>query len=166
MVPDPTREAVAPWAWNPGRRLIRSIRLYAKGVKVGGAFGAALKRFAIIEHTFWSSVTSSDVPLVLEIGVGLLLPHPVGIVIHPNVKIGPNCLIFQQVTLGTRGAQEGVPVIGGHVDIGAGAKILGGVTIGNHARIGANAVVLTDVPAGAAAVGVPARIRPRKAGDQ
>ncbi|MGB8295091.1 MAG: serine acetyltransferase, partial [Polyangia bacterium] len=64
---------------------------------------------------------------------------------------------------GFRGPQEGVPVIGGHVDIGAGAKILGGVTIGNHARIGANAVVLTDVPAGAVAVGVPATIRSRTA---
>ncbi|HMB06628.1 MAG TPA: hypothetical protein VKP69_23185 [Isosphaeraceae bacterium] len=48
--------------------------------------------------------------------------------------------------------------MGGHVDVGAGAKILGGVTIGNHARIGANAVVLCDVPSGATAVGVPARI--------
>jgi len=48
--------------------------------------------------------------------------------------------------------------IGGHVDIGAGAKILNGVTIGNHAKIGANAVVLYDVPESATAVGVPARI--------
>ena len=52
----------------------------------------------------------------------------------------------------------GCPVLGGHVDVGAGAKILGGVTIGDHAKIGANAVVLDDVPSGATAVGVPARI--------
>jgi len=52
----------------------------------------------------------------------------------------------------------GVPRIGGHVDIGAGAGIFGGVSIGNHAKIGANAVVLCDVPAGATAVGVPARV--------
>jgi serine O-acetyltransferase len=51
-----------------------------------------------------------------------------------------------------------VPRIGGHVDIGAGAKILGGVVIGDHAKIGANAVVTRDVPAGATAVGIPARI--------
>ena len=49
-------------------------------------------------------------------------------------------------------------MIGGHVDIGAGAKILGPVTIGDHAKIGANAVVVTDVPEGATAVGIPARI--------
>jgi serine O-acetyltransferase len=90
----------------------------------------------------------------------LRIPHPNGIVIHPKVDIGPNCLIFQQVTLGHAG---GTPRIGGHVDIGAGAKVLGPITVGDHARIGANAVVLTDVPAGATAVGIPARIIPRKA---
>jgi serine O-acetyltransferase len=85
------------------------------------------------------------------------MPHPTGIVIHPDATIGVNCLIFQQVTLG-QGSRPGTPRIGGHVDIGAGAKILGGVTIGDHARIGANAVVLDDVPAGASAVGIPARV--------
>jgi len=84
------------------------------------------------------------------------MPHPNGIVIHPGVEIGPNCLIFQQVTIG--GGEGGTPTIGGHVDIGAGAKIFGAVRIGNHARIGANAVVLSDVPDGRTAVGVPAEI--------
>ena len=51
-----------------------------------------------------------------------------------------------------------MPCIGGHVDIGAGAKILGGVTIGNHVKVGANAVVLCDVPDGTTAAGVPARV--------
>jgi serine O-acetyltransferase len=77
-------------------------------------------------------------------------------VIHPEAEVGPNCLIFQQVTIGA--GDGGVPRLGGHVDIGAGAKVIGTVTIGNHARIGANAVVVTDVPEGATAVGVPARI--------
>jgi serine O-acetyltransferase len=86
----------------------------------------------------------------------LLLPHPNGIVIHPDAGLGPNCLLFQQVTIGAD--DRGVPKIGGHVDIGAGAKVLGPVTIGNHARIGANAVVIDDVPEGATAVGVPARV--------
>ena len=63
-------------------------------------------------------------------------------------------MIFQQVTLGALGG--GVPTLGGHVDIGAGAKVLGPVRIGDHVRIGANAVVLCDVPDGATAVGVPA----------
>ena len=85
------------------------------------------------------------------------MPHPNGIVIHPLAQIGPNCLIFQQVTIGTRGANL-PPVIGGHVDIGAGAKILGPVTIGNYVLIGANAVVICDVPDGCTVVGNPARI--------
>jgi serine O-acetyltransferase len=63
------------------------------------------------------------------------------------------------VTLGLRRTNErGAPRIGNRVDIGAGAKILGSVTIGDGAVIGANAVVLDDVPAGALAVGIPARI--------
>lgn len=82
----------------------------------------------------------------------MLIPHPNGIVIHPDAKIGVNCLIFHQVTLGSRNA-DGVPEIAGHVDIGAGAKILGPVKIGANARIGANAVVMIDVQPGAVAVG-------------
>ena len=88
------------------------------------------------------------------------MPHPNGIVIHPMCKIGPNCIIFQQVTLGSNGSgiRTGVPTLGGHVDIGAGAKILGPINIGDNAVIGANAVVLTDVPANAVAIGIPARV--------
>jgi len=77
-------------------------------------------------------------------------------VIHPDTRIGVNCLIFQQVTLGTRNG-KGPPVLGGHVDVGAGAKILGALTIGDHAKIGANAVVLRVVADGASVVGIPAR---------
>lgn len=76
------------------------------------------------------------------------MPHPNGIVIHPQVEIGPNCLIMQQVTLGVRG-KGGLPRIGGHVDISVGASILGPVTVGDHARIGAHALVIEDIPAGA-----------------
>lgn len=80
------------------------------------------------------------------------MPHPNGIVIHPEAVIGPNCLILQQVTI-----VSGV-IIGGNVDIGSGAKIIRSVSIGNHAKIGANAVVLCDVPANASAVGIPAKV--------
>lgn len=114
--------------------------------------------FAVLRHRFWSVTTGADIPLNCKLGGGLMIPHPNGIVIHPEVEVGPNCLIFQQVTLGA--AHGGVPRLGGHVDIGAGAKVIGTVIIGNHARIGANAVVITDVPEGATAVGVPARVIP------
>jgi len=101
--------------------------------------------------------TGADIPLNCHIDGGLLIPHPNGIVIHPESRIGPNCLLFQQVTIGAIDG-KGVPVLGGNVDVGAGAKILGAVNIGDHARIGANAVVLVNVPPGKSAVGVPARI--------
>jgi len=116
----------------------------------------------VIEHRFWSVVTGADVPLNCSIAGGLLIPHPNGIVIHPESRIGPNCLLFQQVTVGQGGKKPGCPSIEGHVDIGAGAKILGGVHIGAHAKIGANAVVLDDVPSGATVVGVPAKQVARK----
>jgi serine O-acetyltransferase len=117
-----------------------------------------MKTVAALRHRIWSVIAGAEIPLTARIGGGLLTPHPNGIVIHPDVVLGPNCLVFQQVTIGTREGDVGVPVIGGHVDIGAGAKILGAVRIGDHAKVGANSVVLTDVPSGAVAVGVPARI--------
>ena len=119
-----------------------------------------MAKLAALRHRFWSMVTGADIPLNTQrIAGGLLLPHPTGVVVHPDAQIGPNCLLFQQVTLGT-GPRPGTPRIGGHVDIGAGAKVLGGISIGDHAVIGANAVVVTDVPAWCVATGVPATIKP------
>lgn len=86
-----------------------------------------------------------------------MIPHPNGIVIYKHARIGPNCLLLQQTTIGTNGT-EAAPTLEGHVDVGAGAKILGDIRVGAHAKIGANAVVLKDVPPFATAVGVPARI--------
>ena len=85
------------------------------------------------------------------------MPHPNGIVVHCDATIGPNCLLMQRVTIGTRGG--GVPNIGGHVDIGAGATVLGPLTVGNHAKIGANALVIRDVPDGAIAMAPLAEIK-------
>ena len=157
-VPDWSREQ-SRWAWAPGARLLHAIRRYQywKARKIP-LLSPLLRRRWVFAARFWAAVSGADIPLNTALGGGLALPHPNGIVIHPHVAIGVNCLIFQQVTLGQGGKKPGVPTLGGHVDIGAGAKILGGVTIGDHARIGANAVVLDDVPPGATAVGVPARI--------
>ena len=84
------------------------------------------------------------------------MPHPNGVVIAPDAVIGPNCLLFQQVTIGA--TTRGYPELGGGIDVGAGARILGPIRIGNHAKIGANAVVVTDIPVGATAIGVPAHV--------
>ena len=155
-VPDATREYKRWLEWNPSRSLLASLRSYQRHRASRNPLRKVLKALAVLRHRFWSVVTGADLPLNCTLGEGLLMPHPNGIVIHPAAVMGPNCLIFQQVTVGHRG--EGVPRIGGHVDIGAGAKILGPVTIGDHAVIGANAVVLIDVPPGATAVGIPARL--------
>jgi serine O-acetyltransferase len=163
-VPVWSREAKRFWHWHPARSLLASLRAYERVQHCSRLDQVAWRWVAVLRHRFWSAVAGADIPLGCRIGGGLLLPHPNGVVIHPAAAIGPNCLIFQQVTLGVGGPLPGAPVLVGHVDIGAGAKILGGVTIGAHARIGANAVVLTDVPPGATAVGIPARIVPAKAG--
>ncbi|KUL28623.1 serine O-acetyltransferase [Chlorobium limicola] len=156
--PDWSREKPVPGRFEPGKKMLAALRRYQKNSRKGDPVSQTIKRIAVLQHRFWSAVCGADIPLDSKIGGGLLIPHPNGIVIHPQAKIGPNCLIFQQVTIGASGASE-VPVIEGHVDIGAGARILGNITIGAHARIGANAVVITDIPANATAAGVPAKIR-------
>ena len=83
----------------------------------------------------------------------VFLPHPFGIVIHPNAKFGEDIVIGHQVTLGGRDLSASAPVIEDGVYIGAGAKILGSLCIGRGATVGANAVVTRDVPAGDVVVG-------------
>lgn len=158
-VPDWSRERKHPGEWNPGKSLLASLRDYQRLHTSHHPLAPLFKRWAVLRHRFWSAVSGADIPLSCQIAGGLLLPHPNGVVIHPGACIGPNCLIFQQVTLGTRGSTE-APVLEGHVDIGAGAKLLGGIRIGEHAQIGANAVVLNDIPSGTSAVGAPAKVVP------
>jgi serine O-acetyltransferase len=150
-VPDWARETPRQF-WDPGRKLLATIRAYEKCNRKTGLTARILCKILVIRHRFWSVVTGADIPLNCQIGGGLLIPHPNGIVIHPESVIGVNCLIFQQVTIGSRSG-AGLPVIGGHVDIGAGAKILGNVRIGDHARIGANAVVTKSVAPQGTAIG-------------
>src|SRR3984893_225458 len=152
-VPDWARETPRQF-WDPGRKLLATIRAYEKWNRKTGLTARILRKILVIRHRFWSVVTGADIPLNCQIGGGLLIPHPNGIVIHPDARIGVNCLIFQQVTIGYRSRRgSGRPEIAGHVDIGAGAKILGNVKIGAHAIVGANAVILSDVEPGAVATG-------------
>ncbi len=97
-----------------------------------------------------------EISISQEIGGGLYIAHTYGVVIMPE-RIGRNCSIISNVTIGLRNERV-FPVIGNNVFIGAGARVLGGIRIGDGARIGANAVVIDDIPAGATAVGVPAKI--------
>jgi serine O-acetyltransferase len=91
-----------------------------------------------------------------DFGEGFVLVHSIGVVINTSVKGGRNVVLEHQVTIG---AEKGLsPVLGDHVFVGAGARILGGVTLGKGAKVGANAVVLDDVPVGATVVGIPAKV--------
>jgi len=91
-----------------------------------------------------------------EFGPGLVLIHSTGVVINGAVRAGSQVRIEHQVTIGAE--KRLAPVLGDDVYIGAGAKVIGGISIGDGARVGANAVVIRDVPQNHTAVGVPARL--------
>jgi serine O-acetyltransferase len=135
------------WANDEAPRPLRTV-----------AKAAYLAAFKMVEIT-----TGVSVPAHARIGKGFYIGHFGNIIIHPDTVMGERCSISQGVTIGVLGGErDGVPRLGNDVYIGAGAKILGPVTIGDGAIVGANAVVLEDVPPGATAVGVPARIIQRK----
>ena len=106
------------------------------------------------------NVYGIELPYSATIGRNVVIEHQGGIVVHGRTVIGDGCVIRQNCTFGIRNTDDldAAPVLGIGVDVGAGAVILGRVHLGDGAIVGANAVVLTDVPAGALAVGVPARI--------
>lgn len=143
--------------FNP--RMAPVVLLRLSEVFQANRLGLLSKLFSILNVVIFGLEVSPKV----QIGGGLFLPHTVGTVLGAE-RIGDNCTIMQGVTLGASDTDlcftaSARPSIGNSVLIGAGAKVLGGVTIGDHARIGANAVVLADVPAYALAVGVPAIIK-------
>jgi len=111
--------------------------------------------FKIIIEIFWGISISRKA----QIGPGLFINHFGCIFIHNNVKIGANCILSQEVTLGVKSADPNgeAPKVGSNVRIGPGAKILGGLKIGNNAIIGANAVVVADVKDNWVVGGVPAQ---------
>ena len=94
------------------------------------------------------------------IGRRFFIDHGMGVVIGETAEIGDDVTLYHGVTLGGTSWKEGKrhPTLGNGVVVGAGAKILGPITIGADAKIGSNAVVVKDVPAGATAAGIPARI--------
>ena len=105
-------------------------------------------------------IYNSKVPYTAVIGQGTKLGYGgMGVVIHSKSKIGSNCSIAQQVTIGGGNSRfPGIPTIGDNVRINKGAIVFGGITIGNNVEIGANAVVNKPVPDNAIVAGVPATI--------
>lgn len=108
-------------------------------------------------------ITGIELPSETRVGHRFRIDHFGGIVISGDASFGDDCVIRNGVTVGLKNAgQRGAPTIGNRVDIGAGAKVLGAIRVGDDVAIGANAVVITDVPSNSVAVGIPARILPRK----
>ncbi|MDM0074275.1 serine O-acetyltransferase [Variovorax sp. J2P1-59] len=102
------------------------------------------------------------------VGERVFFDHAMGVVVGETAEIGDGCTIYQGVTLGGTSLYKGAkrhPTLGRNVVVSAGAKVLGGFLVGDGAKIGSNAVVIKPVPAGATAVGIPARIIPSKTGE-
>ena len=124
---------------------------WANGWRLPARFISHLARF----------FTGIEIHPGATVGRRVFIDHGMGIVIGETAEIGDDCTIYQGVTLGgtsiTRGAKRH-PTLGKGVIVGANSQVLGGFTVGDNARVGSNAVVLKPVPAGATAVGNPARI--------
>lgn len=153
--------------WGTLRTLIDAI-LFDNGFQALIAYrtGSALRRWGIpvvppLCRRLSIGFCGIDILPQAEIGGGCYIPHGVGLVVGGATVIGEDCTLLQGVTLGEADFDsDACPRVGDRVTIGAGAKVLGGITVGDGATIGAGAVVLTDVPAGHIAIGVPARTRP------
>ena len=128
----------AHWFWGHGLRWL-------------GRFISHVARF----------LTGIEIHPGARIGDGVFFDHAMGVVVGETAEIGDGCTIYQGVTLGGTSLYKGSkrhPTLGRNVVIGAGAQVLGGFTVGDGAKVGSNAVVTKPVPAGATAVGNPARI--------
>lgn len=159
------------------------LKVYREGLLAQGFWALQVYRFGHLRYRFQSKLVR--VPLgiahvilskLIEIGTGitigvtakigkrLIIEHCGAIVVHGCTEMGDDCIIRQGVTFGIKNIDRpfDAPVLGNRVNVGAGAKLLGKIHIGDDVDVGANAVVVTDVPANHIAVGIPARIKPKK----
>jgi serine O-acetyltransferase len=118
-------------------------------------------------YKFIQMITGVELPCEVDVGKNFTIDHFGGIIVSGYARFGDNCRIRPGVVVGLARVEDPcAPTIGNNVDIGAGAKLLGRIVIGDNVSIGANAVVTTDVPSNSIAVGVPARVVPRKRDDE
>ena len=149
------RSALDIWLSYPGFHAVRLHRvanaLWRGGFRRSGRWVSHLSRF----------LTGIEIHPGAFIGRRVFIDHGMGIVIGETAEVHDDCTIYQGVTLGGTSLERGAkrhPTLERGVIVSAGAKVLGGFTVGENARVGSNSVVLKPVPAGATAVGNPARI--------
>jgi len=123
-------------------------------------WNAGLKWLARLSSQIARWVTGIEIHPGARVGRRVFIDHGMGVVIGETAEIGDDCTLYHGVTLGGTSWQKGKrhPTLEAGVIVGAGATILGPITLGAGAKVGSNAVVVRDVPAGATAVGIPARI--------
>ncbi|MCF0104333.1 MAG: serine O-acetyltransferase [Eggerthellaceae bacterium] len=142
------------WLIYPGQRARRAHILqhflWKKGMRRLPRFLSNITRFS----------TGIEIHPGAEIGRRFFIDHGMGVIIGETSIIGDDCVIYQGVTLGGIGKEEGKrhPTIGNNVMVGVGASVLGDITIGNNSKVGAGAVVVQDVPPYSTVVGVPGKI--------
>ncbi len=123
---------------------------------------SATKPAARILSTLTRAVTGVEIHPGAQIGRRFFIDHGMGVVIGETAVVGDDVMLYHGVTLGGRTLARGHkrhPTVGDGVTIGTGARVLGDIEIGAGVQIGANSVVVKDVPAGAVATGIPARVR-------
>lgn len=138
---------------EPGFHAVAIYRFGVWSLRQRGVARWITSKAYVLANLFVRNIYGVELPRRAEIGRRLRLPHPMGVVVHPQTQIGDECMIRQNVTIGqyNYGRERRPPYaprLGNGVWVGAGAVIVGGITIGDNARIGPNAVVMSDVPPG------------------
>ena len=148
------RSAFEIWLYYPGVKAVMRHRrahwCWTHGLKfIGRGISQRTRR-----------ITGIEIHPGATVGRRLVIDHGMGVVVGETAEIGDDVLLYQGVTLGGTGKDQGKrhPTIGNNVLIGSGAKVLGPFTVGDNSRIASNAVVLSEVPPDSTAVGVPARV--------
>jgi putative colanic acid biosynthesis acetyltransferase WcaB len=129
--------------------------------RLNGNPGPLQRPFRVLYRIVVVWIFGIDLSPKTRVGPGLRIRHGTGLVVHPDTIIGANCELKHGCTLGVRTGKDSPPVLGDRVILGSACQILGPVKVGDDSLIGAGAIVLKDVPAGAIAVGNPARILSR-----